>query len=141
MMSHFLHENITEITTWPWKWGEFGEFGIGGHNWSSKGPKALTNGWLVERACLTTWKPAGKRRFVGLKIAPIKNMVEIWRQVLSFRRFVEKSSSVLKIIFRCFSWGSSCKQHQGNHADNTNETVIFFIAVTSTFQTSARAWT
>ena len=84
-------------------------------------------GWLVESGWLTTRKPGVKRSFVDLKIAP-KNekLAEIWRQVLSFSRFVEKSPAVSKIIFGCLSAGSSSRQHQENHADNTNETFTDF---------------
>ena len=53
----------------------------GGHNWSSKGPKAGRIGRL------TTRKTALKRSFVDLKIAHKNDkLVEIWSQVLSLLR-------------------------------------------------------
>ena len=39
---------------------------------------------------------------------------------------MEKPPAIFKIVFGCFSSGSSSKQHQENHADNTNETVTHF---------------
>ena len=135
----FLHSKSAEIV-WhgPWKWGEFCAevseciWNLGGHNWSSKGPKALANGWLVIWKWVIDYTETWcEEKFCRSQECENEKLAEIWRQVLSFWRFVEKPPAVFEIIFRCFSSGSRSRQHQENHADNTNETVTFFIGVTS----------
>ena len=132
-MGHGRAGEFGELSEWIWN--------LAGHKWSSKGPEALTNGWLVSwKRVVDYTKTWCEDKFWLLQK---KKLVENWigGRFCVFEGLWRSHQPFLRSLFAASLRVRVAGSIKRIMLTTPMKPSLFFIAVTSTFQTSARAWT